>query len=225
MIVAVHQPEYLPWPGFFSKMKLVDKFVLLDNVQFEKNYVQNRNILENRSTPGWYTLPIHNLRSQALISEIEINKFNHTFESQINKLQYNYSNAEQLLSEILRILLDSNVNLLETNSSLIEIARKNLEISTEIELASDLCSISNDPTKRIVEIVKSVGGDAYLSGPTGSAYLNESIFQENNIKIYKFKYEIPKEIEISGKFQYSMFHWMLKDHPNLKKILTGSLEA
>ena len=225
MIVAVHQPEYLPWPGFFSKMKLADKFVLLDNVQFEKNYVQNRNILENRSIPSWYTLPIHSLRSQALISEIQINKFNHTFESQINKLNYNYSNSEKLLSEIFRILLDSNVNLLETNSKLIEIARKNLEISTEIKIASDLCSNSNNPTKRIVEIVKSVGGDAYLSGPSGSTYLNESIFQKNNIKIYKFKYEILEEIQISGKFQYSMFHWILKEHPDLKKILTGRIES
>jgi hypothetical protein len=225
MIVAVHQPEYLPWPGFFSKMKLVDRFVLLDNVQFEKNYVQNRNILENRSVPSWYTLPIHNLRSQALISEIEINKFNHTFESQINKFQYNYSNSQQLLSETLRTLLDSNVNLLEINSKLIEIARKYLEISTETKIASHLRLYSKDPTQRIIEIVKSVGGDAYLSGPSGASYLNESVFQKNNIKIYKFKYEIPQEIEISGKFQYSMFHWMLKEHPNLKKILSGRIES
>jgi hypothetical protein len=49
LIVAIHQPEHLPWLGFFNKIDQADLFVLLDVVQFRKNYFQNRNrILAHR---------------------------------------------------------------------------------------------------------------------------------------------------------------------------------
>lgn len=43
MVVAIHQPEHLPWLGFFNKMANADEFVILDNVQYRKRYFQNRN--------------------------------------------------------------------------------------------------------------------------------------------------------------------------------------
>ena len=49
MIVTIHQPEHIPWLGFFNKAINCDVFVLLDNVQYEKNYFQNRNNIINSS--------------------------------------------------------------------------------------------------------------------------------------------------------------------------------
>ena len=43
MIISIHQPEHLPWPGFFNKIKSVDQFVILDNVEYRKVYYHNRN--------------------------------------------------------------------------------------------------------------------------------------------------------------------------------------
>ncbi|HHT9160132.1 MAG TPA: WbqC family protein [Candidatus Brocadiaceae bacterium] len=43
MIIAIHQPQYLPWIGYFDKIDRSDVFVLLDNVQYKKNEAQNRN--------------------------------------------------------------------------------------------------------------------------------------------------------------------------------------
>jgi len=43
MIVAIHQPQYLPWLGYLDKIERCDTFVFLDNVQFKKNEWQNRN--------------------------------------------------------------------------------------------------------------------------------------------------------------------------------------
>ena len=44
MRVTIHQPEHLPWLGFFHKMAVCDVYVLLDSVQFTKNNYQNRNV-------------------------------------------------------------------------------------------------------------------------------------------------------------------------------------
>ena len=51
MIVAIRQPQYLPWIGYFDKLDRADVFVLLDNVQYKKNEWQNRNRI--RTSPGW----------------------------------------------------------------------------------------------------------------------------------------------------------------------------
>ena len=51
MFVAIHQPQYLPWIGYFDKLNRADVFVLLDNVQYKKNEWQNRNRI--RTSQGW----------------------------------------------------------------------------------------------------------------------------------------------------------------------------
>ena len=59
MFISIHQPEHLPWPGFFNKIKSVDQFVILDDVEFRKGYYHNRNkILNNVNEEEWVTIPI-----------------------------------------------------------------------------------------------------------------------------------------------------------------------
>ena len=50
MIITIHQPEHLPWLGLLNKIAKADKFVILDSVQFEKNYFQNRNKILGTNT-------------------------------------------------------------------------------------------------------------------------------------------------------------------------------
>ena len=60
MLVTIHQPEHMPWLGFFHKMALADTYVLLDTVQFEKNNWQNRNKFIDRSgNVYWLTVPVN----------------------------------------------------------------------------------------------------------------------------------------------------------------------
>lgn len=59
MRVTIHQPEHLPWLGFFHKMAFCDVYVLLDNVQFTKNNYQNRNrLIDEKGTVYWSTVPV-----------------------------------------------------------------------------------------------------------------------------------------------------------------------
>ena len=59
MRVAIHQPNFLPWPGFFHKWQCADVFVALDTVQFEKNEFQNRNRIKTAHGVRWITMPVH----------------------------------------------------------------------------------------------------------------------------------------------------------------------
>src|SRR3990172_3654025 len=69
--VAISQPTYLPWPGYFCLIKHADAYVLLDHVQFEKNSWQSRNRIKGPKGPMWLTVPTHHNGLKA-IKEIEI---------------------------------------------------------------------------------------------------------------------------------------------------------
>ena len=58
MIVSIHQPQYVPWLPYFSKIARADTFVFLDNVQFQKNGLHNRNELKNSNGRFWLTAPV-----------------------------------------------------------------------------------------------------------------------------------------------------------------------
>ena len=66
MVVAVHQPHYLPWLGYFEKMDQADVFVVLDTVQFEKNGWQNRNKIKTAQGWQWLTVPVMHKFGQRL---------------------------------------------------------------------------------------------------------------------------------------------------------------
>src|SRR4051794_37964554 len=73
MLVTIHQPEHLPWLGFFDKMRQADVFVLLDTTQFAKDDFQNRNRIKTAKGPAWLTVPVFKKSlSHQLISEVEI---------------------------------------------------------------------------------------------------------------------------------------------------------
>lgn len=57
MIVAIHQPNYLPWLGYFQKIAQSDIFVFLDDVQFTKGGYTNRVHIAESLTPGWLPIP------------------------------------------------------------------------------------------------------------------------------------------------------------------------
>ena len=77
MIVSIHQPQYLPWDNFFRKIKKSDYFIYLDNVEFQKNGLQNRNQIKTASGSTWLTVPVkHNLGQKILNETVkEIDKF------------------------------------------------------------------------------------------------------------------------------------------------------
>ena len=58
MIVTIHQPEHLPWLGFFDKIRQVNLYIILDHVQYRKNYYQNRNRVCGDRGAEWLTVPV-----------------------------------------------------------------------------------------------------------------------------------------------------------------------
>ena len=72
MIVAGHQPNYLPWLGFFDKMRRSDVFIIEDNIQFERQGFTNRNKIITADGVRWLSVPMKHVNKPLLINEVEL---------------------------------------------------------------------------------------------------------------------------------------------------------
>ena len=92
MIVAIHQPQFFPWLGYFDKMRRADVFCHLDNVQYKKNEWQNRNRIKTASGMQWLTVPVKYHFPQK-INEVKINNAVNWKHKHLQSLITNYRRA------------------------------------------------------------------------------------------------------------------------------------
>ena len=178
MKIAIHQPEHFPYMGFFQKMKEVDLFVLLDDVQYKKNNWQNRNkFLNKNGVEEFFGVQVEKEATKKLIKDVTV--VDGPWRPKvIKKLKQNF-NID--FSEIY-----SNSNLFEINLQTINWVRKELNINTPIVYSSDM-SINTKGTQRLVDICKNVNAEEYLSGEGGKDYLDKSLFKDIKITYNKPK--------------------------------------
>ena len=75
-------------------------------------------------------------------------------------------------------------------------------INTPIYHASDF-QTSQNPSERLLDICKALGATDYYSGPAAKNYLNESIFEDNKVKVHYFEYHsYPKYDQLHGEFDH-----------------------
>lgn len=183
-VVAIHQPQYLPYLGFFHKLRHCDAFVILDNVQFQKNGLQNRNKIKTSQGWQWLTVPVLH-RAGQLIYEVRINPTAHWQKKHWNALVSNYSQALyfDVYNSGLRDLVDNDwKNLCELNIALMRWAMDVLDIKTPI-LRSSVLGANGQQTELLINICKTVEADYYLSGPGGRLYMDLAAFEAADLTV------------------------------------------
>lgn len=192
MIVAIHQPQYLPWLGYFYKMDQADVFCYLDNVQYKKNEWQNRNRIKTAQGWQWLTVPVH-YRFGQKINEIAIDNAGPWARRHLQALISNYGKTPFFNNfiDILRKIYFNNWNLLgDLNMAVTEALKRALGVTTKTVVVSPL-NPSEEPTQRLVDICRSLGGDTYLSGPDGAKYMDLERFRTSGIKVVFTQFNHP----------------------------------
>jgi hypothetical protein len=201
MIVGIHQPNYLPYLGFFDKMVKSDLFVIYDDAQFEKGEFQHRNRIRIYHGWKWLTVPVEKKLNP--INEIRIKNEVATWkgvkwaDAHFKDIRDNYKDTpcySVYEEEIKRIYEKKQDKLVELNMELINILKKAFDIDAEIVFSSEL-GFTSKSTERLVEIVEAVDGDVYLSGPMGRDYLDVSLFEKKGLKVefQDFKHPVYKQ--------------------------------
>jgi len=184
LIVAVHQPNYIPWIGFFDKMDQADIFVILDAVQHSRTSVTHRNSIKCPSGSLLLSVPLQN-KGQT-INQLLINKDHNWNENHWKSISYNYRRSKywELYEDAFKQIYQSDWKYLsDLNMSIIQLVMCILKIETTIVKESTFPNDMGIGCSRIVNICKHLGATTYLSGIGAKAYNDEQQFEQNEIKL------------------------------------------
>ncbi|WP_321430936.1 WbqC family protein [uncultured Methanolobus sp.] len=209
MKVAIHQPNYLPYLGFFDKMNKSDIFVIYDDAQFNKGDFQHRNRIRIFNGWKWLTVPVE--KKMIPINEIKIrndlltkgNKWN---DAHLSLIEENYSAAPEFINygtAIKKIFSSDFEYLFDLNISFIEFLIESFHINTKIVFSSEL-GFKTRSTEKLVDIVDCLNGDIYISGPSGKNYLDESLFNAKSISVEYQDFKHPAYTQCYGGFEPNM---------------------
>ena len=195
MILGMHQPNHLPYLGFFDKMKKSDIFVIHDDAQFNNRDFQHRNRIRVEKGGKYLTVPVYE-------KKISINQIKIKNPVQIGKHKWSIAHFEIIrgwykkapyfstYEEDLRKIYEKEYEkLIDLNMNLIYFLMKAFDIDTKIVYSSSF-GFKSTGTQKIVDKVKALGGDVYLSGPGGRDYLDISLFKDIILEFQDFKHPV-----------------------------------
>ncbi len=184
--LTVHQPEYLPYIGYFERLAKSDIFVVLDDVGYQKNGFINRNKIKTKDGAKWLTIPVKGRSPNLRINEVLIDESKNWGNSQFSSIASAYSKAPYFkeYSAFLKETFNKKwEKIADLDFYLIENIIKFLGINLEIIKSSDL-KVQGKATERLINMCKILKADNYLSGPGNKEHqVEKEAFEKADIKV------------------------------------------
>jgi hypothetical protein len=195
VILSVHQPQYLPWLGYFDKIAASDLFVFLDLPQYKKREFQNRNRIKGPNGEVWLSVPVLSKgKFEQPIKDVEIDPTQDWRRSHWTSIEMNYKKAPFWADYApgIKAFYDKPwTQLCALNMELTLHFFQLLGITTPWKLESEL-GTSTQSTERLIELCKKTGASAYLSGSGGKDYMDEARFQQEGLGLSYQHYTHPQ---------------------------------
>jgi RimJ/RimL family protein N-acetyltransferase len=196
--VAIHQPNFFPWLGFFDKLGRCDTFVLLDTVEFSKGSRTNRSEVLVGGKPHWITAPVRRAGIGGPIRDVLIDDERDWRSKVLKTLRQSYARAagfDAAMPLVEDLIGHRDERLARYNEHAIRRLAETLGITTEIVCASDL-NVEGRATGLLLEIVHSVGGAAYLAGGGAGAYQEDERFAAAGIELLQQHFDAPHRLSV-----------------------------
>jgi hypothetical protein len=227
MIVSIHQPQFMPWLGYFDKIHKCDTFVFLDTVQFKKNEFQNRNKIKTAQGWMWLTVPVSYKYPQHL-DEVMINNVMDWRKKHLTSLTINYQRStyfHTFFPDLKQFYTQHAETIAEINSESIIMLLKSLGVGKDTVFASALGDLPDEPSERLAAICAAIGADTYLSGAGGKTYLDPKPFNSRGIKVVFQEFRHPVYPQLYGDFipNLSLLDLIFNCGPHSLLILEGKL--
>ncbi|SHN09894.1 WbqC family protein [Polaribacter sp. KT 15] len=206
--VLISQSNYIPWKGYFDAISLVDEFIIYDEMQYTKRDWRNRNKIKTAQGLKWLTIPVE-VKGKYLqkINETKVSDKNWNVKHW-NLLKENYSKTlffkenKDFFEELYLNL--NHKYLTEINYKFISAICHYFNITTTIKFSSDY-ELKGNATEKLMYLCKDLNAEIYYSGPAAKNYLDESIFNTNNIKVEYLDYSNYKEyIQLHAPFRHDV---------------------
>lgn len=221
----ITQSNYIPWKGYFDAINCVDVFVIYDDMQYTKRDWRNRNLIKTPQGLKWLTIPVEvKGKYYQKINEVKISNKNWVI-NHLNIIKENYKKAAaypDTIGWLENLYLNCNFELLsEVNEYFLNEICTYFDIKTEF-IRLEQFEFKVGKTERLIEICKKINADNYFTGPAAKNYIDESLFNKNDIKLNYFNYSGYNEYnQLYGSFEHgvSIIDLLLNQGNNAHKYL------
>lgn len=217
MKIAVHQPNFLPYLGYFDKARSVDTFVILDDVEFTKGGFTNRNKIKKPNGTMWLTVPVTG-DTMVPINEVLIADHLDWQEHHTKTLEHMYGKAAHYDSVWPQFGEEYEKEwkyLWNFNMALLKLCFSLLEIEVDIVYSSELDVTAEDGSERIIDICDHLDASHYLSGIGGKDYLKHEDFEKHGLGLSFQDFNHPVYSQQFGEFipNLSVIDYLMNEGP------------
>lgn len=226
MKIAITQPCFIPWPGYFWLINYVDELVFLDDVQFDYRSWQHRNYINLNKEKILITIPVYQKkRSEERINEKKIFYEGKNLEKILKRIYFAYEKApyfKRYYKSIEKIFNDKDDYLIKLNLKLIFYILKELNVKTKMSYSSDL-KINEKKDDLIYEICRIKNCKNYISTIGAKSYIKKEKF--NNIKINFYSHIKENSLNEDGNESFlSILHYLFHYGPETSDRLKNSFK-
>lgn len=205
MILASHQPDFLPYMGFFYKIANCDVLVFSDDVQFSKKGMHNWNRIKTSGGVQKLTVPVH-AHHDTLLKDVTMVDLQHDYNRIAKTIQQNYQKAPhqdegKFILTMLEILAEKkSLSLAEMNITINKALIEKFDLDPIIQIASrDLC-LTGRKDERIFQMCEKLDADVYLSGTGAVSYHQSEEYLLRGINLVYSDYQPTVYPQLYGEF-------------------------
>lgn len=193
MKVAVMQPYFFPYIGYFQLIRCVDKFVVFDDVNFIKKGWINRNRILVNGAPFLFSIPLKQISQNKWIRDTEVSddpswmpKFLKTLESAYKKAP----NFNHIYPAVERLLQEDHPSIAGLNVAAIRFVCDYLDIDTALIPSSTIYANNHlKGQERVLDICRQEGAETYINPAGGSELYDHAFFEENGVQLFFIRSE------------------------------------
>lgn len=203
--VVIHQPDFVPYLGFFHRFLHADFYIALDHVQYVNGSSRawtHRDKIKTAQGEKWLTISVKKAPRDTVINRIELSTDNDWRQNNLRLLEQNYRKAPfygELMPEIERLYAQPFHMLCDFNIASIEMLMDMLDVRIPWLWSSSLES-AGTKNELLVDLLQKVSATDYLSGVGARAYFDPAPFKEADIEVVWQDFTHPVYSQLHGEF-------------------------
>lgn len=182
--VAIHQPNYIPWLGYFFKISQVDYFVFLDDAQYSNEGMHNYHYIKSPQGPVRLKIPVQQTLGDK-INEVRTKDELGWKMKHLRLIEKNYMEAkffDEVYSDFKELLLQDYHSLSDMNTTIIRYYISKFEINTKLTYSSDF-NITTSREVKVIDLCKALNASVYFSGTGARTYQKEENFTKRGVEL------------------------------------------
>ncbi len=190
MIVAIHQPDYIPYIGYFYKIKQCDCFVFLDDAQYSNTGYTNWNTIKTAQGKQRLKIPVNQTLGDSILNvstkdELKWKK------KHLTALICSYARSkyfDEIFNNLQELLVKDYCNIADMNIEIIKDICRRFQMDKKFVCSSEM-NINSRKEERILDICNKLAGNVYLSGQGARVYQEGEHFSKRGVKLVYTNYK------------------------------------